>query len=92
MLSQELAFHNHSLTGAVKSLLDKKGGSVRAIKEILESLNPLSILKRGYSITRKLPEMNIVKDSLQLKTGDEVSILLAKGSITGLVKKTESGE
>jgi len=46
-------------------------------------------LQRGYSITRKLPEMNIVKDSVQVKTGDEVSILLARGSIKGLVKKTE---
>ena len=92
MLSQELAFHNRALTGAVKGLLDKKGESVRAIKDILESLNPLSILERGYSITRKLPEMNIVKDSVQVKTGDEVSILLARGSIKGLVKKTEKGE
>ena len=92
MLSHELAFHNRSLTKAVKALLDKKGESVRAVKDVLESLNPLSILERGYSITRKLPEMNIVKDSLQVKTGDEVSILLAKGSIKGLIKKTERGE
>lgn len=92
IVSQELAFLNRSLTGAVKGLLNKKGESVRAMKDILESLNPLSILERGYSITRKLPEMNIVKDSLQVKTGDEVSILLAKGSIKGLVKKTESGK
>jgi len=92
MLSQELAFHNRALTGAVKGLLDKKGESVRAMKDILESLNPLSILERGYSITRKLPEMNIVKDAVQVKTGDDISVLLAKGSIKGLVKKTERGE
>jgi len=92
MLSQELAFHNRALTGAVKGLLDKKEESVRAMKDILESLNPLSILERGYSITRKLPEMNIVKDAVQVKTGDDISVLLAKGSIKGLVKKTERGE
>jgi len=92
MLSQELAFHNRSLAQALKGLLDKKGGSVRSIKDRLDSLNPLSILQRGYSITRKLPEMNIVKDSEQVKTGDEVNILLARGAIKGLVKKTEKGE
>jgi len=88
MRSQELAFHNRSLTQALNGFLDKKGRTIRSIKDRLDSLNPLSILQRGYSITRKLPEMNIVKDSVQVKTGDEVSILLAKGSIKGLVKKT----
>ena len=88
MVSQKLAFHNRSLTHALKGFLDKKGRSVRSIRDRLDSLNPLSILQRGYSITRKLPEMNIVKDSVQVKTGDEVSILLARGSIKGLVKKT----
>ena len=92
MVSQKLAFLNRSLIGGFKALLDKKGGSVRSMKDILESLNPLSILERGYSITRKLPEMNIVKDSVQVKTGDEVSILLARGTIKGLVKETEREE
>ena len=89
MLSQELAFHNRSLTQALKGYLDKKRGSIHSIRDRLDSLNPLSILQRGYSITRKLPEMSIVKDSMQVKTGDEVSILLARGTIKGLVKKTE---
>ena len=89
MLSQELAFHNRSLTQALKGYLDKKRGSIHSIKDRLDSLNPLSILQRGYSITRKMPEMNIVKDSMQVKTGDEISILLARGTIKGLVKKTE---
>ena len=62
--------------------------NIRSINDMLDSLNPLSILQRGYSITKKLPEMSIVKDSNQVKTGDEVSILLAKGSIKGIVKKT----
>ena len=92
MLSQELAFHNRSLTQALKGYLDKKRGSIHSIRGRLDSLNPLSILQRGYSITRKLPEMNIVKDSMQVKTGDEISILLARGTIKGLVKKTEKGE
>ena len=92
MLSQELAFHNRSLTQALKGYLDKKRGSIHSIKDRLDSLSPLSILQRGYSITRKLPEMNIVKDSMQVKTGDEISILLARGIIKGLVKKTEKGE
>jgi len=92
MLSQELAFHNRSLTQALTLYLDRKKGDIRSMGERLNSLSPLSILKRGYSITRKLPDMNIVKDSTQVKTGDEVNIFLARGTIDCLVKKVVTGK
>ena len=92
MLSQGLAFHNRSLTQVLTLYLDRKKRDVRSIKDRLDSLSPLSILKRGYSITRKVPDMNIVKDSKQVKTGDEVNIFLARGSIDCLVEKTDPGE
>ena len=92
MLSQELTFYNRSLTQAFTGYLDRKKEGNRSIKDKLDSLSPLSILQRGYSITRKLPEMNIIKDSKQVKTGDGVNILLARGTIEGIVKKTEKGE
>ena len=88
MLSQELAFHNRSLIQVIKGSLDRKKGDIRSMRDRLDSLSPFSILKRGYSITRKLPEMNIVKDSNQVKANDEVNILLARGNIDCMVKKT----
>ncbi len=92
MLSQGLAFHNRSLTQVLTLYLDGRKRDIRSIKDRLDSLSPLSILKRGYSITRKLPDMNIVKDSAQVRTGDEVNIFLARGSIDCLVEKTDPGE
>ena len=92
MLSQGLAFHNRSLTQVLTLYLDRRKRDIRSIKDRLDSLSPLSILKRGYSITRKLPDMNIVKDSKQVKTGDEVNIFLARGSIDCLVEKTKQGK
>ena len=62
------------------------------MRDRLGSLNPLSILKRGYSITRKVPEMNIIKDSAQVKTGDEIKTILARGTIDSLVQETDEGE
>ena len=87
MLSQELAFHNRSLIQSLTGSIDRKKRDIRSMRDRLDSLSPFSILKRGYSITRKLPEMNIVKDSNQVKTGDEVNILLARGNIDCMVKK-----
>ena len=92
MLSQELAFHNRSLTQALTLFLDRKKEEIRSMRDRVDSLSPLSILKRGYSITRKLPDMNIIKDSQQVKTGDEVNIFLARGSIDCLVKKPVIGK
>jgi len=87
MLSQELAFHNRSLIQSLTGSIDRKKRDIRSTRDRLDSLSPFSILKRGYSITRKLPEMNIIKDSKQVKTGDEVNILLARGNIDCMVKK-----
>jgi len=92
MQSQQLAFHYRSLTQVLTLLLDRKKGDIRSMMDRLDSLSPLSILRRGYSITRKLPDMNIVKDSEQVKTGDEVNIFLARGTIDCLVEKSKQGE
>ena len=85
---QELNFFNHSLMQALKANLDKRNSALFSVRNKLDSLNPLSILQRGYSITRKLPEMNIIKDPADVKTGDSINIFLAKGHIDCVVKKT----
>jgi len=92
MLSQGLVFHKRSLVHAFTGSLDKKKSDIRSMREKLDSLSPLSVLERGYSITRKIPEMNVIKDSVQVTRGDEVRVLLAKGTIDCLVEKTEQGE
>ncbi|MDD5496061.1 MAG: exodeoxyribonuclease VII large subunit [Candidatus Omnitrophica bacterium] len=53
----------------------------------LETLSPLAILNRGYSITAKLPEDIIIKDSKSLKKGDEVVTKLGKGRFRSKVEE-----
>jgi exodeoxyribonuclease VII large subunit len=45
----------------------------------LSALSPLAVLDRGYSITHKLPEEQIVKDAASLNIGDRVRITFAAG-------------
>jgi exodeoxyribonuclease VII large subunit len=45
----------------------------------LSALSPLAVLERGYSITHKLPDERIVKDSAELVAGDLVRITFAIG-------------
>ena len=92
MRSQETAFYRRSLAQAITGYLDGKKRDALAFTEKLDSLSPLSILKRGYSITRKLPDMSIIKDSAQVSPGDTISVLLSRGSISGVVKDTKKGD
>jgi exodeoxyribonuclease VII large subunit len=55
----------------------------------LEVLSPLAVLSRGYSITRKMPEMILIKEAGQFVLGDEIEVRLAKGRIESKIKKIE---
>jgi exodeoxyribonuclease VII large subunit len=56
-------------------------GELKAAGGKLDSLSPLAILGRGYSICLRLPTREIVKDSGRLARGDEVEIRLHRGAV-----------
>jgi exodeoxyribonuclease VII large subunit len=53
----------------------------------LDHLNPLGILSRGYSVTRRMPDGAILKDAAQVKPGDAISTLLHKGAVVSRVEE-----
>ncbi len=52
---------------------------------LLNALSPLTILNRGYSITRK-GDKAIVKSENQVANGEKLEVLLGKGALEVLVK------
>ncbi|MBM4313365.1 MAG: exodeoxyribonuclease VII large subunit [Deltaproteobacteria bacterium] len=67
---------------AARERLDQQWKNrVRSSLALLDSLSPLSILHRGYSITRRLPDGLILRDTGEVLTGQEVDIRLSVGHL-----------
>jgi len=88
-MSREVDQLQSDLVYLFKNKLDNANAEFGAIAGKLDALSPLKVLDRGYSITYKLPSMNIVKQSAKLKKGDEVLINFAKGKAKCSVEETE---
>jgi len=60
---------------------------VRSLAATLDSLSPLAILARGYSIVQTVPGGAIVKRARDVSVGDEVRARLAEGQLLCDVRK-----
>lgn len=63
-----------------------------AIAGHLESLSPLNVLARGYSLTRTVPAGDVVRSVEQTKVGDNIEIVLADGRLQAEVTAKSSEE
>ncbi len=81
-LSRRMIFAANNLHRLQKQRLAAVTGSMNA-------LSPLATLERGYSITTRLPEGEILDDAAILSAGDRVETRLAKGKIKCLVESSE---
>jgi len=90
-LSQRIEFQRRSLLQLMLKGLRENRMNLFLFEEKIKNLSPLSVLKRGYSITRRLPDKKILKDVSDVKKGDRVNILLAEGELESRVEKIISG-
>jgi len=86
-MRQRLDFQNTSLGRAMNRSLADRNMSLSLLNKRIEDLSPLSILKRGYSITRRLPEKTVVRDTAGVEKGEQVQVLLGEGQLECRVEK-----
>jgi exodeoxyribonuclease VII large subunit len=86
------------LNNVQKDIFNSFSYHVAALKErlqknwaILESLSPLGVLQRGYSITRSMANGMIVRQADALNVGEDVNIQLAQGNFNAKIEKISKG-
>jgi exodeoxyribonuclease VII large subunit len=66
---------------------DRAHSALRSAVGRLDSLSPLAVLGRGYSLTRT-PAGDIVHSPAQVRVGDAIRVLLQRGSLDARVTET----
>ena len=66
--------------------INSKQNNLHELTAKLEVLSPISILERGYSITRTIPESIVVKDPETVHLNQEIEVMVSKGRLICRVK------
>jgi exodeoxyribonuclease VII large subunit len=77
------------LVRAARQQIDRSLRRLDAAAAQLESLSPLKVLARGYSLTRRQADNAVVRAAEQVQPGDRIVTLLERGSIVSRVEKVE---
>jgi exodeoxyribonuclease VII large subunit len=92
-INSKLDVNKYNLATNIAIIIRGKRATAGESTIRLESLNPLAILRRGYSVTRSLPDRRVVSHPGQVSLDQQVEILLADGQLVCNVKgKTHHGQ
>ena len=89
-LAQRLALAEERLGFAVALRRRAARGNVDALAARLQALSPLGCLERGYAIVRRgAADGAIVRDAAVLASGEQVTMMFARGRATARVEGTK---
>ncbi len=74
---------------ATGNRLDRARRAVDATGARLESLSPLAVLGRGYSLTQRTADGHVIRDAVELNPGEQITTRLGTGSAISRVERTE---
>lgn len=89
LLRSRAADSERRMVQALRYRLDRERQRVRGLVGRLDSLSPLSILERGYSIARRLPSLEILRDASGVREGEHIEVKLHKGALVCEVEKAK---
>jgi exodeoxyribonuclease VII large subunit len=86
---QDIDYYLEKIISRCTHFLDFQKERLNSFAGKLDVLSPLHILARGYSITYKLPENEILKSIAQVTMKDKVKVKLHRGEIICTVEETD---
>ena len=89
-IDSELLNYRNKLKWLLTAKVDNVSSELSTLIAKIDSLSPLKVLQRGYSITYKQPENSIISNAADLKTGDNVLIRFKTGKALCTVEDTET--
>ena len=87
-LQQTVDELHSKLTNAAQLKIERYQSGLKLVDEKLNALSPSAVMRRGYSVCRTYPGLEIVRRFDQVNADDRVKIELSVGSIFGKVDKT----
>lgn len=75
---------------AMRRRIARAKDRVQGLTAHLESLSPLAVLSRGYSVTTRTASGEVVRDASQLTSGEQVTTRLSTGQIISRVEQSTS--
>jgi exodeoxyribonuclease VII large subunit len=85
---QRLDDHAMDMAKNISGIADNKGETIKNLGEKLGLLNPLNILKKGYSVVYD-SKGGIIKDASKTRPGQEIKVRLHRGALDAEVKKVK---
>ncbi len=72
---------------AVQQHIEQKRQQLAALAGRVESLSPLNVLGRGYSLTQKVGEPALLRSAADVQSGDRIQTRLASGKLISRVEE-----
>ncbi|MBS1969240.1 MAG: exodeoxyribonuclease VII large subunit [Bdellovibrionales bacterium] len=82
---KELEYLTQRMNKGVSVSIERKKALWNKWCSVLDSMSPLKVVERGYSIVKK--DSEVIKSADQVKTGDQVQITLAHGQLEARIEK-----
>jgi exodeoxyribonuclease VII large subunit len=82
-----LIFNRQLMEHVIFKVFNEKSMMLDILSEKIKTLGPYSVLKRGYSITMKLPDKKALRSIAGLQAGDMVQVMLDDGRLDCRIEK-----
>ena len=86
-LDQSLDVLGDRLNRGMRQRLERWRQVVQTSAARLETLSPLNVLSRGYSLTKRANDQKVVRSADQVRLGDLLVTVLERGQLTSRVEQ-----